>query len=255
MFRTLLAMVVLVVVLTAFTAEAAPVVSLWDFEGAPGNFSGYFSGPVADKVGTNDSTKQALSKEWAGAYEGGMYGRNGGTWPTDGMVVPTAGMSTVEGSVSWAWRDFTGSFNIWCDMMTLPLTNDGVNGIRWENAGGTTFTMYAGPSNGGGSLDIGWAHPTIGSAMDGNWHVFEITWKDGETIKVYRDGLLRWATTGIYNAVDYTLMPSMVVGNRTATSLSAIQGDYDYVVVTSVPEPVTMCLLGLGGVALLRRKR
>ena len=40
MVRTLLGMVMLVVLLIAFTAEAAPVVSLWDFEGAPGTCTG-----------------------------------------------------------------------------------------------------------------------------------------------------------------------------------------------------------------------
>ena len=252
MSKTLLGMMVLLV--AAGALQAAPVVSLWDFEGASGPWSGFFDAPIADKVGPNTTTKQAATKEWAGPYEGGTYAKMG-HYPSDALVMTTTGVSTVEGSVSWAWRDFTGSFNQWCDMMTLPLTNDGVNGVRWENIGGTNFTMYAGPSNGGGSLDIGWAHPQIGSAMDGNWHVFEITWKDGETIKVYRDGLLRWATAGIYNAASYTLMPVMVVGNRTATSTNGIQGDYDYVVVTSIPEPMTLCLLGLGGLALLRKRR
>ena len=236
--------VVLLAILSS-GVKATPVIGTWDFEGASGNWGDYFSGSIEDKVGANDTTRQRATKEWSGAYQGGTFARMG-SWPNDGISMPTAGVSKVEGSISFAWRNLTGTFAQWADMVTLPLTKDGTNGIRWENIGGAEFTMYAGPSNGGGSWDIGWTHPTLGSMMDGNWHVFEFAWKDGEAVKVYADGVLRWQTAGIYNAADYALMSEFVIGNRTSTSTSGIQGDYDYIVLNSIPEPATVAILSIG---------
>jgi hypothetical protein len=147
-----------------------------------------------------------------------------GHYPSDRVAAPAAGMSVQEGTVMFAWRYWLEkTLNTWCDMVSVPVTKEGIYPMRFEHMGGNSFTVYGGPDNGGNSVDIGF----IG-ALDGAWHTFAMTWKDGETVKVYCDGAMCMETAATYNAAEYQLHSQITLGNRNPGDLNNIPGDYDY---------------------------
>ena len=232
--------------LTAVAVRADTAVSRWDFEDAAGDCGGYFSAAIEDQVGVNDSSVHVATKECGGAYEGDTFARMG-YGAGDRILAPTTGMSVTQGSVSLAWRVWSnyvvGAIFPWDCMFTTPVSLDGVYPMRFECMHHpTSFMIMGGPDNGGQRADINYEHPTVGSAMDGNWHTFKMTWKDGETVKVYQDDLLVLETVGVYDAGQYQLFGSVCLGNRRDSDANGCQGDYDDWVISdgSVPEAVVL---------------
>ena len=192
-------------------------ISLWDFEYTSGNY-GSSGGTVPDHLSSNDGINYG-TKEWAGPYEGGTFMcANSDIWSR--FQAGTANFDVNSGTFMWAYRKNSYTRNAWCDMFTMPLTEDSTNGIRLEHIGSDVFTFYAGPSNLGRSVDF-----SSLNVMDGNWHTIAITYDDGSPIKLYIDGIQE-LETDIYDACDYTLMSSVVLGNR--TTANSLAGDYDY---------------------------
>jgi len=77
---------------------------------------------------------------------------------------------------------------------------------------------------------------------------FEIRTDNTSYIDLVGTGTLKiWKDADLYNA-------NLVIGNGGTTAVSMnVVGDYD--VYSTVPEPATMSLLALGGLAMLRRRR
>ena len=216
--------VVLAVLALASGAESASV-SMWDFEGTSTNWSWYFDEPIPDQWNGNDAVGVA-TKEWAGVQQGAAYARMG-QYPTDRVTAPTDGMSVEEGTLMFMWRYWLPPEQ-WRDMVSAPVTRDGTNPMRFEHMGGNSFTIYGGPDNGGNSVDIDFL-----GALDGQWHTFAVTWKDGETVKAYFDGAACMETDANYVAADYQLLDHTTLGNRKPADLFGLAGDYDYWMVDS----------------------
>ena len=204
----------LLMVICATISQAAPV-SMWNFEGGTET-------SVVDQVGSNTGYNHGV-RDWPAVIEGAWFmSVRTDLWHR--LEAPTAGFSVASGTFMWKYRANSYARLDWCDMFTTPLSADGgVNGIRLERQGveGDHFTIYAGPSNLGQSVDFGYL-----GVMDGNWHTLALTYEDGNSVKLYVDGVMRLATD-IYSASQYTLMNKVVVGNR--VNSSPLAGDYDYI--------------------------
>ena len=231
----------IVLFLLASALQGDTAVSRWDFEGSAADCSSYFSTAVADTIGSNDSYIQIATKECGGAYQGDTYARMGHS-AADRILVPTTGMNTGQGSVSFAWRVWSnyvvGDIFPWDCMFTTPVSFDGVYPMRFECMHHpTTFMIMGGPDHGERRLNIGDDHPIVGSAMDGNWHTFKMTWHDGETVKVYVDDVLVLETAGTYDAGQYQLFANLCLGNRREVDVNGCQGNYDAWMVGDGLEP------------------
>lgn len=204
----------LLMVICATISQAAPV-SMWNFEGGTET-------SVVDQVGSNTGYNHGR-RDWPGVSEGAWY-MSVISEPWGRLEAPTTGFSVNSGTFMWMYRANSYTRGDWCEMLTTPLSADsGITGMRLERqgVGGDHFTIYAGPSNLGQSVDFGYF-----GVMDGNWHKLALTYADGNSVKLYVDGVLKMETA-IYQASLYTLMNKVVVGNRTFEN--PLAGDYDYI--------------------------
>ena len=96
----------------------------------------------------------------------------------------------------------------------------------------------------------GWLDGTS-NIKDGAWHHLEMVY-NGTSESLYVDGVLeaQAASTGSINVNSYPVW----IGSNYCNVTRFITGLIDNVQVSNVPEPATICLLGLGGLLLRRRK-
>lgn len=198
---------------------------------------------------------------------------------------------TVDGTTEQAAEIWVGSWSNVSDTSTLNVTNNGnlsiggqlligvARGDGWVDTGvvnvdsGSTLTTGGNLEvghNGNGTLNINGGEVTVGGDLyaPNPWGT-----SDYGEINLY-DGVLTVNGFGMNSAGKINIENGelRILGDWYVTTVSEYSGqglvvglvgdgelsivlDGDYTVVTAVPEPLTISLLGLGAVGLLRKRR
>jgi len=192
---------------------------------------------------------------------------SGGTWNTDGEmrfaengVAATINVEvggTLNAEVEMVWNEGevgtqTNRLNVYGTAYVEQLKMYGFAGDDITTVGnGTdaaTLTIVEGllAKEGVASIII-----NAGSTMivDGDWAgAFNTNYANGGSIDLVGTGTLQTLNSAGVNDI------SKIIGNGGTTAVtSAVVGDYT--VYSTIPEPATMSLLALGGLAMLRRRR
>jgi hypothetical protein len=273
MVRKLLYLICLVVVLTVLSANSNAAMHVWTGEGLDGmwnNANNWDQGTVPDHlsgdVGIADQTYGSLVTIPTGYAADCTFGNDYGTifGPENGMdldiygsltykwymaavasseAAPTV-ISMYNGSSIYGAEGIAVGDTWWYSggpYVSLNMYGDASADINWLWIGGH-LNMY------GGTIDV-----SGGVAMSGNIAdaLIRMNIYGGKMIlpDAFTDTVNNWISRGILTAsghvpgtdgydiiIDTTTMPGRTI-------------------VTATPEPVTMTLLCLGGLALIRRKR
>lgn len=161
----------------------------------------------------------------SGTTTSGWYGTstgNSGTYPGDGV------------STAPAWLDL-----------------DAIEVVEWDSGGGVTV-LIEGLAGSAYQVDVVavrsssgtttreqsyWVNGARADGISGDWNAYSQGWEAG--------GVMTWASVA---PSEGTLTLSTGDGQGNNSYLAAAR-------ITLVPEPATLSLLGLGGLAMLRRRR
>ena len=235
----------------------------------PGNWGGTTVGPTsADWVDVRSDTWYG---NWptlsSGTGAAGTIRMNPGYGPELVLLTVNGGALTVQSAIYVGNSGGDAQLTLSSGSITSPLTMVGAytgNGTLnvsggTLNAGALGLPMWWGPTTGTGQLTIdGGLINTSYIGMGGAGNSIEFT-------KNLADGGGKIVDTQDMNDIDWanwqTTINGLVSGNQIFTSASAIQVDYSSngetrttEIYSVIPEPMTIALLGLGGL-LLRRKR
>ncbi len=146
---------------------------------------------------------------------------------------------------------------------------DGRDSMRLEVTTGTTYIF---DSPGAGTVNANF------DTTDGQWHLIAFSYEDGESVKLYIDGLLRGESPGLYDVLLAYDRNLTILGSRTASEVTNWRGTvgtlayYDFALTeadvashwqngisellsNAIPEPATLSLLLVGlGAGLVRRR-
>ncbi|HUT35350.1 MAG TPA: LamG-like jellyroll fold domain-containing protein [Planctomycetota bacterium] len=204
---------------------------------------------------------------------------NAGGWRktanTNNVVLPMR-VNLLEGTYE-GWFKSSASAPDWSNPLATSIraTNEAhpSDSMRIEVTSTTnTNNTYIFDSPGAGTVTANF------DTTDGLWHLIAFTYKDGESVKLYIDGLLRGESPGVYDVLLAYDRNLTMLGSRTASATTDWRGTvgtvayYDFalsdadiafhwqygiseVLSTVIPEPATLSLLLVGlGAGLVRRR-
>jgi hypothetical protein len=260
---------VAVVALVAAGVQAAAVYESFDYttdEELPtqtggSGFSGAWTGPNAGYTDPWEIADATLS------YSTLVVGGNAGddTSANSSDCFRRLDMSVLDTSDGASvWFSFLMDYaTLTSDLRVSFFCNEDTHGngatVEFKGGNGTIELKGSFSGTGATSASLGSTHLYVGrvdfsDADDGD--VFTL-WIDPELGSTPDDGDAFLTTTGTLDmsAADYYPSVYLRAGRGAVTYVDEIRMDTTFADVTPVPEPATMALLGLGGLAVLRRRR
>jgi len=244
---------------TAATLQLSGLALEWDYEGNTLDSSG----------NGNNGSLTGTANYVAGMYGGQAMSFNGSTKVENTSVSGLSHFSVLVGSY---YRQGDWSMNYWVKQDAI-MPDYEVEGAVGNYVSGQNVAAYECSRGGGMYLLRGhgaWYDLSAGSiGNDGQWHMVTVVNDDYDTVhstwSVYIDGTLAGAKS------EATGGKAMVVRNGWGsgrTDLNYFTGlmdafqvynralvQADITQLYTYPEPATICLLGFGALALIRRKR
>tara|TARA_B110000908_G_C10185992_1_gene418019 strand:+ start:331 stop:1074 length:744 start_codon:yes stop_codon:yes gene_type:complete len=222
----------------------------------------------------SNANSGSASHSWGsgsgGALVTGAHGGAGDFTSASWWSSASTGVNLNSFSLSLHVR--TSATTQWKDFISLGTDNKVVFVLELASAitGGHSVSLYNIGNVGGVTNAPLYTGVASGPINDGAWHHLGIV-SDGATIQLFADGVQRGSTayTGSGNIDAFQFASRFGEGSRKIvtdlddvalydTALSASQMSWlasNEAVVDPVPEPGTTALLGLGGLALILRRR
>ena len=254
MCRKLVLLISLVSVLAlASVASAAPVepgapLGEWSFDETSGT-------TAADNIGTNDGVVSMGSGSWNtdGKFNGSLQSNDSAV-----VAVPVAVLSSLSDAFSFAWW-MKGNDNQWGDTSAA---------FKVSDASLEVISVWSPHANGNFYFDVTDGADRVSTSrtesdMEGTWRHWAVT-KGGGEMRIYMDGVEIASGSGMNETVSD--LTEFIIGGR-ADQSAAVRASIDEFAVwgsmlstgnvewlAGIPEPMTIALLGLGGLFLRRRK-